>query len=263
MKIAVCSFVIGETYRNTVKNGIITRKKYCEKHSYDYIDDETVYCPEREIEWSKIKIIQKYLKIEKNEKEKKEKKNYDFLVWIDADTFIMNDTITLESLIEKFMKNKDLMYVQAHGWVNNGVFFVRNTEFMRNFFTEVWNHTGHVCREQGAMDYLYRINWNNCQSVILLVENQREFNSFWENYQDGDFIIHFPGCNEPNRPENALKRMMNLYCPFENENENDLKRLEWLKFLNGLEKFRYKFYLPIFGPDRGTMHDLNTILSGP
>ena len=164
MKIAVCSFVIGDKYKDIVKYGIQTRINYCRKHGYDYIDDESVYDPSREIEWSKILIIQKYLA------------RYDFLVWVDADTFIMNNEIRLEDLLDRLLGSADLMYVAAHGWVNNGVFFVRNTPLMHAYFKEVYNHTGEICREQGAMDLLYRINWENCQSKIVIVRNQKEFN---------------------------------------------------------------------------------------
>ena len=124
MKIAVCSFVIGDRYKDIVKYGIQTRINYCKKHNYDYIDDESVYDRSRKIEWSKILIVQKYLS------------QYDFLVWIDADTFIMNDNVTLESLIEKYLEGdypKDLMYTVGHGWVNNGIIFIRNTPFMADF----------------------------------------------------------------------------------------------------------------------------------
>lgn len=241
MKIAICSFVIGDRYKDIVKYGIKIRKSYCEKYNYDYIDDESMYDRTREIEWSKILIIQKYLN------------QYDFLVWIDADTLIMNDSIKLESLIEKYLEGdnpKDLMYTVGHGWVNNGIMFVRNTKAMNEYFREVYNHTTEVCREQGAMDLLYRINWNNCQNKIVVVQDQNEFNSFWDTYSWGNFIIHFPGCNVPGRPENSLKRMMNMFCPIRMEEDTDHTykfRMEWLstRAVADLYKFRGKGYLPI------------------
>jgi len=238
MKIGVCSFVIGQQYKDIVKYGIQTRINYCKKYNYDFIDDENVYDPSREIEWSKIRIIQKYLA------------SYDFLVWIDADTFIMNDEIRLEDLIERLLGDKDLMYVAAHGWVNNGIFFVRNTPLMHEYFREVYNHTGQICREQGAMDFLWRINWMNCQNKMLIVRNQKEFNSFWDNYSWGDFIIHFPGCNEPNRPEECLRRMMIMFCPIKMEEDTDNTynyRMEWLKNKApvDLSKVHGRGYVPI------------------
>ena len=59
MKIAVCSFVIGDRYKDIVKYGIQTRINYCKKHNYDYIDDDSIYDRSRRIEWSKILIVQK------------------------------------------------------------------------------------------------------------------------------------------------------------------------------------------------------------
>jgi hypothetical protein len=240
MKIAVCSFVIGDKYKEVVKYGIQTRKDYCKKHNYDYIDDESVYDSSREVEWSKILIIQKYIN------------QYDFIVWIDADTFIMNEDITLESLIKMYLEgeNKDLMYTVGHNWVNNGIMFIRNTPFMKEFFTEVYKHTDQICREQGSIDYLYRMNWKGCQSKIVVVKNQKEFNSFWDNYSWGDFIIHFPGCNVQGRQENALERMMNMFCPIRMDEDTDDSynfRMNWLKTrcVDDLFRFRGKGYLPL------------------
>lgn len=241
MKIAVCSFVIGDRYKEIVKYGIQTRINYCKKHNYDYIDDESVYDRSRKIEWSKILIVQKYLS------------QYDFLVWIDADSFIMNDNVTLERLIEKYLEGdnpKDLMYTVGHGWINNGVMFIRNTPFMRDFFREVYTHTDQICNEQGSIDYLYRTNWMNCQSKIVVVQNQKEFNSFWDNYSYSDFIIHFPGCNEPNRPENPLQRMMNMFCPIRMDRDTDDTyrfRMDWLqnRAEADLYRVRGRGYLPL------------------
>jgi hypothetical protein len=249
MKIAVCSFVIGDKYKDIVKYGIQTRINYCKKHNYDYIDDQSVYDRSRKIEWSKILIVQKYLS------------QYDFLVWIDADTFIMNEDITLESLIEKYLEGdnpKDFMYTVGHQWVNNGVMFVRNTAFMGDFFTEVYNHTDQICSEQGSLDYLYRTNWKSCQMKIVVVQNQKEFNSFWDNYSYGDFIIHFPGCNEPNRPENSLQRMMNMFCPIRMLEDTDHTykfRMEWLKTRAEADLFqmRGRGYLPLTYKDSGNL----------
>jgi hypothetical protein len=241
MKIAVCSFVIGDRYMDIVKYGIESRKEYCKKYNYDYIDDTSVYDSSMEVEWSKILIMQKYLG------------QYDFLVWIDADTFIMNDEITLESLIDRYLEGetpRDVMYTVGHGWINNGVFFVRNTEWVYEYFTEVNKNRNEICREQGSMDLLYRVNWNGCQSKVVVVQNQKEFNSFWDNYSWGDFIIHFPGCNVENRPENSLNRMMNMFCPIRMVEDSDDSynfRINWLKTSAERDLYRVRGvgYLPL------------------
>ena len=119
MKIAVLTIYSGEKFIEDTKYGRRVLVDYCKKHNYDFIDDSTVTKDhDREIQWSKILLIQKYLKYIKDGEDKP---YYDYLVWIDADIFIMNPDITIESIIERLMNNKHIMYSKDFGgWVNNG-----------------------------------------------------------------------------------------------------------------------------------------------
>ena len=231
MKIAVLTIYSGEKFIEDTKYGRRVLVDYCKKHNYDFIDDSTVTKDhDREIQWSKILLIQKYLKYIKDGEDKP---YYDYLVWIDADIFIMNPDITIESIIERLMNNKHIMYSKDFGgWVNNGVIFIKNTKEALDYFVESWNHTTQICREQGSMDYIWRINWNNCQSILEITQNQREYNPVWHEYEYGQFIIHFPGCGEPVRKPNSLKMMMDMFCPIKMDEETEdayLERIRWLK----------------------------------
>ena len=224
MKIGILIFYYGDKFKSDTKYGRRILVEYCKKHNYDLIDDiESVIDNSRAVVWSKILLIQKYLKT----------KIYDYLFWIDADTFIMNPGITIESKIERLMNNKHIMYSKdSGGWVNCGVIFIKCTQEAIDFFIETWNHTNQICREQGAIDYLYRINWNNCQSIIQLTDDQREYNPMWFEYEYGQFIMHFPGCGEPNRKPNSLKLMMDMFCPIKMDEETEetfQTRLKWLR----------------------------------
>lgn len=219
MKIALGTLAIGGEYKNKVKYGQKVKKLYCEKYDYDYIDDESVVVHDRPYEWSKIKLVLKYLK------------NYDFFVWMDADLHIMNFDKKLEDFIDIMKNDQDLMYANDGYWVNNGVMFIRNTRFIHEVFEECWKHTGHICNEQGALDYLYRINWKNCAKKYV-IKPGKLFNCWWFEYEWGDFIVHFPGSKEPGRQKNGLKRMMDMFCPIrmdEESMENYEKRIDWLK----------------------------------
>ena len=225
MNIGILTFYIGEKFINDTKYGRRVLVDYCKRHNYDFIDDSSISKDhDREVQWSKILMIQKYLKDENC---------YDYLVWIDADIFIMNSDITIESIIIRLMNNKHIMYSKDFGgWVNNGVIFIKNTKEALDYFIESWNHVTQICREQGAMDYLWRINWNNCKSIIEITQDQREYNPVWFEYEYGQFIIHFPGCGEPNRNPNSLKLMMDMFCPVKMDEESEevyIKRIRWLK----------------------------------
>ena len=241
MRIGIISMYSGDKFKNDTKYGRQTLLNYCKKHDYDFIEDESCVSEHnREIQWTKILLIQKYLQYE-NE-------IYDYLIWIDADILIMNLSISIESFINRLMNNKHIMYSKDFGgWVNNGVIFIKNTKEALDYFIETWNHTDQICREQGSMDYLYRMNWNNCQNIIEITQDTREYNPTWFEYDHGQFLLHFPGCGEPNRLPNSLKRMMDMFTPIkmdEDTEETYLKRLEWLKNEAGAE-MRYKKQLCI------------------
>jgi hypothetical protein len=219
MKIGVCSLAVGDKFRNDVKYGIRTKVEYCKKHGYDFIEDDSKTDYTRHLAWSKIPVILEYLS------------KYDYLVWMDADTIITNDNLKLEDFITRLLHDKELMYVRSKGWVNTGVMFIKNTEFMHRFMKASWPFTDKICWEQGAIDHLYRINWEGCQSKIVLVPDQTEYNSAWEQWRPNQFLIHFPGCGEPNRPKDCLRRMMEMFCVLKMDEETDeqhRERLEWM-----------------------------------
>ena len=232
MKIGIITLAHGEKFKNDIRYGRQTLINYCKKYNYDLLEDEDMITKhDREIQWTKILLILKFL-------EQKEP-YYDYLVWIDADIIILNQELSLEGFIERLMNGKDIMYSKDFGgWVNNGVIFIKNTPRSYDYFKESWNHTNEICREQGSMDMLYRYNWNNCQSFIEITQDHREYNPIWHQYKYGMFLMHFPGCGEPNRLPNSLLRMMDMFSPLKLEGDNGhaldteetyKERLRWLR----------------------------------
>jgi hypothetical protein len=244
MKIAILSLYHGDKFKNDTIYGRETIQNYCNKYGYDFIYDNEDLIKEhdREIQWTKILIIQKYL----NNK-------YDYIVWIDADILILNPEKTIESFIDRLMNNKDIMFSRDFSGIhiNNGVIFVKNTENSIKYFKEVWKHTGICMREQGSMQVLYMNNWDNCQNYIQVTENPTEYNPMWWEFVHGMFLIHFPGCNEPNRLPNSLRRMMDMFTPLflkgDNGHDKDTEesfnqRIKWLNE-NAEHDLKYKKHL--------------------
>lgn len=252
MKIGVITLAFGDKFKNDIKYGRQTLVEYCKKYNYDLLEDESmIEKHNREIQWTKILLILKFLELKK---ENNIEPLYDYLVWIDADTIILNDKLTLESFIGRLMNNKHVMYSKDFGgWVNNGVIFIKNSNLSYDYFKESWNHTNEICREQGSMDMLYRYNWNNCQNFIQITEDPTEYNPVWHQYKYGIFLMHFPGCGEPQRLPNSLLRMMDMFSPLKLEGDNGHlldteesynKRIKWLQ--EDAEKdLKNKYYLCI------------------
>jgi|UniRef100_A0A6C0D1M5 hypothetical protein len=225
MKIAVCSLHIGERYKVTTKLGRDSKIKYCDKHNYDYIEDESVYDNTRPIQWSKILLLIKYLQ------------KYDYLVWIDADTMIMNSDITLESIINTYSNGKDFLACLDNGIViNTGVFFIKNTEYALSILKLIYTQTDfiyHKYWEQGAFIYLHSNNINNLinNTTILSPNMQYIFNCSIYKYKAGYFLIHFLGISNLDH----LEKVMEDFYPYKKENENDYMfehRKSWLNNYN-------------------------------
>ena len=70
----------GDNYKDMVKYGIVNKQRYCKKHGLNLIQDESVIDHSRRLQWSKICMLLKILH------------EYDYLIWIDADTYITNDS---------------------------------------------------------------------------------------------------------------------------------------------------------------------------
>lgn len=210
-KILVCSLAIGEEYKKIVEKGILCKKMYCLQHDYDYRDDEDVYDSSRPIAWSKILLLLKYLC----------NTDYDYIVWLDADTYIMNPDKTIEDIIQECSGGSEILASKDVGEINTGVMFIKNSRWSRDFFQRVWDSTEFINSadwEQDAFIHLYNSDYNQAKKHVRIISNQKVFNSFWYQYEPEDFILHFAGCSRYDT-FNGLEYYMKQCCPFRLKNE--------------------------------------------
>tara|TARA_B110000977_G_scaffold171728_2_gene223587 strand:+ start:19170 stop:20567 length:1398 start_codon:yes stop_codon:yes gene_type:complete len=175
------------------------KRRYCDLHGYDLIVSRTAADPTRPAAWSKILEVRKHLP------------RYDWLVFIDVDTLIMNPSVTLEQIADDTV---DQVIAADHNGVNSGVWLVRNTPWSFYFLDELWaqddlvkgNYLFHY--EQRAFHRLFHTDpWSKQASVRgtapysgaaevrqhSKIVNQCVFNSLLPWYVSGDFIVHFAG----------------------------------------------------------------------
>jgi len=226
-KIAICSLSIGEEYKIYTKYSRLNKIYYCEKHGYDFIEDDTVYDSAKTIPWSKINLILKYID------------NYDYICWIDADMLIMNKEITIESLIKKY--NKDIICGSDHIMINTGVLIVKNNEFSKQFLKQVYENREYEPEsnpkygnhEQGSFIYLFDNNVLNSQEHIVSTP-PHEMNSYWYYYFNGHFIFHFAAVRGYH-----LMYEMNRFVPERMDEDTDESYEQRMKWLNN--GFREEF----------------------
>jgi len=206
---AVCSLSCGEEYKKIVNYGRLNKINYCKRHNYVFIEDEKYIDQSRDLPWSKIPLLRQYLS------------QYDYILWLDADTYITNPAISIQDMIEKMGNNLIMYQKDPFIWVNTGFILFKNDTFCHTFLEECYKHTDQICWEQGAIDLLYRMNWNGSQSRIKILEHSEGFNQYWHTWNPENFLIHFPGCHEPELKTDALDLMMKRFCPYRREEETE------------------------------------------
>lgn len=241
-KIGICTMAIGNNYKEIVKYGQKTIKKYCDKHNYGFHDDEDVYDKKRSPAWSKILLLSKYMKSE-----------YDYLIWIDADTLIMSPNVKIEDIIECHMEGNDILVSQDFKMINTGVIFIKNTEWSRKFINLIYDQEHfieHPNWEQEAFINLLKNNTSNSSKHVKVLElsQQNLINSYHYSFFNNDcFILHFPGCFRKDI-NNGLDKCMNSFYPYQMDNEDFHsyeKRIEYIKnYNNHQNKLSINYEIP-------------------
>jgi len=233
VKIAVATLALGEEYRKIVECGTITRVKYCEKYGYDFREDEDVHDKTRPPAWSKILLLLKCLN------EGKENK-YDYVVWIDADTLIMNPEKKLEDFIGALMGDSDLMVAKDWTRINSGVIFVKNTEWSKKFLEEVYSKEEFIHDpdwDQKSLQYCYDNNILDSREHVhvLPLYQQSEFNSYYFMYKYGHFLVHCAGCFRLGKNTGRLDELLERLFPFRMDRDTDEsynRRMNFIRNIN-------------------------------
>ena len=196
MKIGLFTLVVGQEYRGSVSPGLRTKRAYCGRHGYDYlevIEHALAQGAELPVSWYKLSFLGDILR----------NGTHDVVFCSDADVCITNPAICLETIIqEHFPPVKDFLFCRQAVWaprVNAGNFFVRNTAWSRRFL-ETWFQQGKryesANREFWEQDYINDIcdgpGAGDIRDHIEVIGDQRVFNSFHLNWMAGDFLVHFP-----------------------------------------------------------------------
>ena len=152
--------------------------------------------------------------------------DYDYVLWIDADAFIVNFTKSIEEIFDLDNTDKEFFLAPDAVSLNAGVFLVKNCPNMHSLFKE-WTYMGFkkdeyysddfssgrsICNfEQAAWCELYYKNWNNLM-VSTQIMSSTKINShlqkeFWRaphcdylQYKKGEsFILHLAGVPNQDR----------------------------------------------------------------
>ena len=146
MNIGIVSFECPPA--NDRERSFPNKQRYCDKHGYDFLPNftnlipstEPKYKPELHPSWNTVLYLKKYIE------------RYDWLLWTDSDTYVINSDIKLEEFADNnydmviqcdyedaaFMERSGFP-AEEHRRINAGVVFCKNTTWLRNLLDRWWD----------------------------------------------------------------------------------------------------------------------------
>lgn len=168
---ALVSFGTGPAAR-TLAIALPTFRDYAERHGYDLCTTEVGDTQGRPMSWGKVPLLRRLLC------------SYDFVLWIDADAIIVDNSLDIETLIppDNFQAFV-VLDIAGNGGPSPccGVWALRASERTQRFLAQVWDQedlTGHKWWEQAAVMRL--LGWR----IDCPVGKERT--SEWD---DGTFVL--------------------------------------------------------------------------
>lgn len=203
-----------QNYKSLYEIGGKTKEEYCKKHGYDCLVYNTndLIPITRQKNWGRVQgILYNLLG------------PYDWLFYLDTDILIMNHEIKIEDYIDD---QYDLIIgpLPHEGHLMTSGMLIRNCRWSIEFFLDLYAQvqfidqpyysegkafaTGNPCTggyyfEQSALHFLYDTEEKYRKRIKVVPRNC--FNSEIGSYQDGDFLIHFPG---QHNKLNLMKKML-------------------------------------------------------
>lgn len=170
IRAAVCSMVLGDTpeaqkeYMDQMKDNIQSHIEYCMQHKYDYIcaqsleqiSERALTEPARPLEHYKILLLQRLVE------------QYDYIMWLDADTKIQNP-IPMVNIARGYMGSHhaaligitDLEVVCPH----TGVMILHKTPLTKPWLETIWRTSK---PDMEAIPELFRKSYNFASRVSLI-----------------------------------------------------------------------------------------------
>jgi hypothetical protein len=205
----ILTLAIGVDYRKSLKKALDSKRTYANKHGYKYIEaNEESWDRTRPVAWSKVDLVLTHLnKLPDGE-----------LVWLsDADVLITNMDLKVEDHVLPLLPpEKDLLFIyDACHHLNSGNVLMRNSPWLRDFWTRVNNRT----------EFTYHIWWENMAMIKIMEENKKDqnkiqvtnkhklFNAYimglpdeplWE---QGDFLVHFAGIYDSDKMKTFIEEI--------------------------------------------------------
>jgi hypothetical protein len=197
----VFTYNIYDYAQHSIKN----LTNYANKHNYTLIIYDQLLSPNVSPCWNKVLAILGNLK------------NYDYVMWIDADAIIYNQDVPITKFTNE-NNSKELLIcydcAKESECINSGVMIVKNTDWAYNLFKKTWEspiHHGHndqnvlynVILSESYPERTFQLKFPEiCSDDVhpkVGIFSENTFNSHITNYLVGDFAIHLMGLDAESR----------------------------------------------------------------
>ena len=204
LKIAVCSLA-DEGMAALRDLSFANKQEYCDRHGYTFVGETDIFHekdekgnqkPDRPASWSKIPLILKLMP------------EFDWVWFSDADSVITNMDFKLEDVIADAERG-DYNFVVAddRNGRNCGQMMFKKTLATWNFLRDAWSKEQYINSGVWEQSAIHDLLQENPERIREMKVPQRLFNSYPENWQKGDFVLHCPRDKRWDRMEPLLKAL--------------------------------------------------------
>lgn len=209
-QLQVWTLAIGADYRKSLAPALESKKIWCEKHGYQYVQGgEEHWDRERPIAWSKVGFVLKHLA---------ETEEGGLVFLSDADVLITNPDIRLEDLVLPMLpEGKDLLItIDSCGHINSGNMLMRNTAWLRDWWRRVGEQkdlTYHIWWENAAMIKLLETVPEDLAHTEITTEHWK-FNAYLQGlpgqplWKPGSLLVHFAGVYDLKKMEELQREIL-------------------------------------------------------
>jgi hypothetical protein len=134
----------GGTEADMLEVVLKNRKAYTDRHGYALVDGSQYSGTERPKSWYKLKAVEAALD------------DYDWVFWLDADAWITNPDVALESILPS-SDGVDLVVTRDATGANAGAWMLRNSDWSRLLLAQWWGMTSYirVCAPGHVLQYVH------------------------------------------------------------------------------------------------------------
>ena len=178
-------------------------RRYAAKHGYRTLIQLSTLDESRPPSWSKIRLLERAFE---------SKPRCQWVMWVDADALIVEHHMQLTEFLDDdadFIISDD----SPHGLLCAGVFFARNCHAVKELLRRAYAKRQFIhdrLWEQLAIAETVR---KGVPGLRVKIISRRKFNSFAEEYQAGDFIVHYAGRSHAERVRELRRRATLILHP--------------------------------------------------